>query len=219
MARLTVPNAFKPALIKLASLSEESATEVLSAIESSQPVLDPRKMATKIAPSVRSIPHDDLRGILIATFSLSAVRILNKVSISGFLDDVCDSLHAKKSEFNAPVLRSRLERLLQMPPIVLASKASAIQREHASVLVDTRILTDIRPVFGEGPESFQGAIIVHNLKITSLQANVVKENFFALDDDDLTMLQKTLARAEAKSKSLRAFIEKSGLPNMEPTTE
>jgi hypothetical protein len=53
--------------------------------------------------------------------------------------------------------------------------------------------------------------------LTSIHSDEVMESFFALDDDDLTMLQKAIARAEAKSKTLRAFIEKAGLPNMEPT--
>ncbi len=217
MARLTVPNVFKPALLNLASLSEQAATELASAIRSSAPVLDPKKMASRIGPAVPSIPEEGLEKIINALFSLSAVRVLNKVPISSFLDDVCESLHAKKSDFNPVDLRSRLEQLLQAEPIVLASKASAIQREQPYVLMSARVLTDMRPVFGDGPEDLQGAIITHSLKLTSIHSNEVTESFFALDDDDLAMLQKTVARAEAKSKTMRAFIAKSGLPNMEPT--
>ena len=128
-------------------------------------------------------------------------------------------MRARKSDFDATVLRSRLDELLQVESIVLASKASAIQREHPNVLMSARVLTDMRPVFGDGPESLQGGIVIHSLKHTSIHSNQVQELFFALDDDDLVMLQKTIARAEAKSRTLRSFLENSGLPNMEPTQD
>jgi hypothetical protein len=199
----------------LAGLSEEASSELSAAIGSSKPVLNPKKMASRIGTSVPSISAEDLTKILSALFSLSAVRVLNRVPIPEFLDDVCESLHAKKNDSNSRALRSRLEQLLQADSVLLASKASAIQREHSHVLMSARVLTDIRPVFGEGPESFQAAIVTHSLKLTSIHSNQVQESFFALDDDDLIMLQKTIARAEAKSKTLRAFIESSGLPNLE----
>jgi hypothetical protein len=219
MAKLTVPSVFKPALAKLAAIPAQSAAELISAVGSSQPVLNPKKMALQIGPATPSISGEDLEQILTALFSLSAVRVLNKVPITSFLDDVCESLHPRKNDVDSAVLRSRLEQLLQSEPVVLAAKGSAIQREYPNVIVNARVLTDLRPVFGDGPETLQSGIITHNLKLTYLESNEMRESFFAMDDDDLTMLQKSIVRAQVKSKTLREFIVRSGLPNMEPVSE
>ena len=156
-------------------------------------------MASKVAPLVPSIQPEDLDGILGALFSLSA-----------FIDDVYESLSEKKSDVNFAALKLRLGELLQSAPLILATKASTVQREHASIFVNARIFTDLRPVFSNGPESIQAAVVFHNLKLTYVQCNESREFFIAMDDEDLAMLQKTIIRAEAKSKALRAFIEKSG---------
>ena len=219
MARLTVPTTFRPALAKLSSLSDESAAQLLSAINSSTPISNPRVMATRIGPSVPSISPEDLTQIVNALFSLSAVRVLHKVAIPSFVDDVGDSLQSKKSDVDVAALKSRLEKLLQADSLIVGAKASAIQREHPNVLVDARILTDLRPVFEDGPESLRGAVVVHMLKLTCIRTNEPAEFFFALDDGDLEILQKTIARAETKSKALRDFMEKSGLPSIDPIKE
>ena len=219
MARLTVPSSLIPHLAKLSSLSDESAEELLSALNSSTPILNPKMMASKVAPLVPSIQPEDLDGILGALFSLSSVRTINNISISTFLDDVYESLSAKKNDLNLAALKSRLGKLLQSAPVILATKASTIQREHSSIFVNARIFTDLRPVFGNGPESVQAAVVFHNLKITYVQCNESREFFVALDDEDLAMLQKTIVRAEAKSKAMRTFIEKSGLPDIDPTND
>jgi hypothetical protein len=173
-------------------------------------------MAAKLSPLAPSIQPGDLNGILEALLSLSAVRYINNVPVSSFLDDVCESLSAKKADVNTAALKSRLGQLLQTGSVALAAKASAIQREHPNVLISARILTDLRPVFGDSPESVQAAVVFHNLKVTYMLCNEPREFFVALDDQDLAMLQKTVARAEAKSKALRTFAEKAGLPDIEP---
>ena len=219
MPRLTVPNSLIPPLTKLSSLSNEAAEELFTALNSSTPILNPKIMASKIGPLTPLIKQEELSAILGALLSLSAVRTANNISISGFLDDVYESLSVKKSDVDIAALKSRLGRLLQAPSVILAAKASAIQREHPSIFANARIFTDVRPVFGDGPESMQAAVVFHNLKVTYVQCNESREFFVALDDEDLVMLQKAIVRAEAKSKAIRAFIEKSGLPDIDPTID
>jgi hypothetical protein len=176
-------------------------------------------MAAHIGPLVSTIPPDDLKQILNALFSLSAVRVLSKVPVQSFLTDVGDSLQRKKGDVDLVVLKSRLEKLLQADALIVGAKASAIQREHPNVFVNARILTDLRPVFGDGPESLRGAVVVHMLKLTCIRSNEPEEFFFALDDGDLDALQKTIGRAETKSKTLRAFMRGTSLSSIDPIDE
>ena len=216
MAKLTIPSALIPALTKLSALSEESVEELLRAINSAPPILNPEMMASKVGELTPSIQPDDVTGIFEAVFSFSAVRTMNNFPIADFLEDVCEALSTRKVELDRDKLRNRLEKLLQAPSMVLAAKASSIQREHPSLFLNARIFTDLRPVFGDVPESMQAAVVFHTLKLTYAQSNETQEFFVSLDDGDLAKLQRAIVRAETKSKYLRAFIEKSGLPDVDP---
>ena len=219
MARLTVPNALIPQLSKLASLTEASAAELFSAIDSAPALLNPKIMASKIAAQTPSIPQEDLSGILEALFSVSAAQVATSVPVSKFVDDVAESLSEKKAKLDVDKLKPKLEKLLRLRALSLAVKASTLQRDHASLFLNARIFTDVRPVFAEAPETVETAVVFHSLKLTYLQSSEPQEFFLAMDDDDLAALQKVIARAEKKSKAIRTFLGKSGLPNVDPIGE
>jgi len=181
-----------------------------------------------VAPD--SIPSDDLIEIVSALIALSAVRIVNEVPLPEFVEEVCRSLDSGKStpkekapsqEGSEPAaqrterLRSRLFALLEAPPLILAAKASTLQREHTNILMSTRVITDIRPVFLDEPDSAQGAMIVHVLKLSYFHDSEPMEMFIALDYDDLNELERTITRAKAKSKTIRDIIAKADLTDLE----
>jgi hypothetical protein len=214
---LTIPEVFWPALSKLAALNEESARKLIDAMRSTPPVLNPKSMAARLADSVQTISVEDLADMAGAMLALSSVRVVNQVAVSEFVHDVCDSLKGPRAPqiANRDVLVSRLTELLEAEPLILGAKASALQREHTNVLISARILSDIRPVFADGPEAAQGATIVHTLKISYLHDNDAREFFVAMDDADLSTIQKIVSRAETKSKTLKDIIIKSGLVDLD----
>jgi hypothetical protein len=223
LARLSIPPVFKPALNKLGSLSDKAAHDLTEALHGTVPVLNPRKMASTLAVALESISADDLGEIIGALMALSSVRIVNQVSISGFVEEVCRSLETDKAPPQGDVvraqlvdrLRERLTALLGAQPLMLAAKASTLQREHTNILMDTRVITDIRPVFLEGPDSAQGAMIVHLLKLSYFHDNEAKEIFVAMDSDDLSELERTITRAKAKTKTLRDIMARTELTDLE----
>jgi alpha/beta superfamily hydrolase len=77
------------------------------------------------------------------------------------------------------------------------------------------VVTDVRPVFPDGPEAVRGAMIVHSLKLSYLHNNESEEFFVAMDDDDLASLQKAVSRAEAKSKTLKGVITKAEMVDLD----
>jgi hypothetical protein len=214
---LTIPEVFRPALAKLDSLPEEAAEELISAVPSMAPALSPKSAASKLATVVKSVSSRDLTQIAAALMALSSVRVLNKVALPEFVEDVCTSLKA----FQAPgikdcaALKSRLLRLLESESLVLSAKASALQREHSNVLLDIRVISDVRPLFPDGPETALGAMLVHSLKLSYLHNGDSREFYVALDDNDLASLQKVISRAETKAKALKSIIAKAGLVDLD----
>jgi hypothetical protein len=73
----------------------------------------------------------------------------------------------------------------------------------------------MRTVFDPEDSQPSGALIVHNLKITSFRGGEFEETYFALDNADLVILRKVLDRAEAKTASLESVIAKTGLKYFE----
>jgi len=204
-------------LLKLGTLSEDSARDLISALASVSPTLSPKGLASKLGAAVKSISAEDLADLAAALIALSSVRVVNKIPVPQFVEEVCESFATGKPPQvpEGVALRSRLTGLLQAEPLMLSAKASTLQREHTNVLFDARLVTDIRPVFTDGPEAVPGAMIVHMLKFSYIHDNQSKEFFVALDDEDLMKLQKVISRAEAKSKTLRGIIAKAGLIDLE----
>jgi len=217
LARITIPEVFRPALGSLASLPDEAAQELLSAIKRTAPVVNPKNMASRLAPGIESIPGRELADIMGALVALSSVRIVNRIAVHQFADDVSESLTAIKSfasvDLNA--LKVRLRSFLETEQIILAAKAATLQREFPNVFIGARVVSDIRPVFADGPESAQGAVVVHTLKVAHVQGNESREFFVVLDDEDLATLQKAISRAEAKSKTLKSLIQKAELVDLD----
>lgn len=75
-----------------------------------------------------------------------------------------------------------------------------------------RILTDIRPIFGNNVEEPPEAVVImHTLKMAYHRGGRVDEVFFAMDETDLGDLKAAVARAELKAKSILATLAKTQL--------
>jgi hypothetical protein len=69
----------------------------------------------------------------------------------------------------------------------------------------SKVLTDIRSVFDSSEDKplSDGAVIIHNLKITYEDVDGRNKDFFlALDTDDIQQIQKTLEKATKKTTHL-----------------
>ena len=112
---------------------------------------------------------------------------------------------------------SRFERNLKQffsaqSSIDAVAKAQGVLYEEERVLVDARVITDLRPIFGteiEGPPS--GFVVAHALRITFYEAGDSREIFFALDSDDLREIQAVVSRALKKEAVLSRLCEQWGV--------
>ncbi len=109
----------------------------------------------------------------------------------------------------------RLAALLALDSLnSIALKAKELQAESERTFCDARIITDVRPVFGENIEDSPAMIIVHTLKI-GFHESGHKDIYVALDAGDIANLKKTLQRAEDKANKLKAILDKAGLRNLD----
>jgi hypothetical protein len=109
--------------------------------------------------------------------------------------------------------RPLLEQLLRLPSVVATAKAIDLSYDFARLCMATRILTDIRPVFGEedGTKTeIIGTTITQTLRIDyRSQLGDEQTISFALDLDDIRRLRLSCEEAIAKAEKARQLIEVS----------
>jgi hypothetical protein len=214
LARLTVPPAFRPGLVGIASLTDESYDSLISSLRSVEPAGDPAKLASKLVPDIPGISEQGITEILEAILSLYVARSSHEVDVQQFVEDVVQAMETQSKAIppsTIGLLKPRLTALLGITALGTTAKAFRIQREHQKVLVSARIFSDIRPVFSEDGENPLAGLVFHQLKLSYLEGSERRDFFLALDDEDISSLQKLLTRAETKSKALSALIEKADL--------
>ncbi len=105
----------------------------------------------------------------------------------------------------------RLERLLTIRKVALASKVRRLELEYPNTFHDAMIFTDIRPVFDKPEERPVGCSVSHTMRITYHEAGEHKEFYVVMDSDDLETMKKVLQRAETKASSVKSFLKNSNL--------
>jgi hypothetical protein len=213
---LSIPEEHRSALRKLLDLPDAAATELIAALSSAKVIPTPRAMAEQIGGNVPQIQSKDLVDILELLYALYHVREFSEVRRARFLRDLLQTIRGEFDIQKDPAqLRSRFQKLLNIGALNTLSKAIRLQRDGERLYCSTKILSDIRPVFGADPSSRPvSAVLTHTLKIGYHEGGEHKEIFFVLDEQDLEELQEIIERAKAKGRSIAQFLSDTGLPRL-----
>lgn len=110
-------------------------------------------------------------------------------------------------------IQAFISEALSSSSLNVTAKASRVMVQHSNVFIRAEIFSDVRGVFGAGPEPTgpQAAVIVHNLKITHGHNNEYIESYFSMDYNDIVALRATLDRAIFKHGGLEKMISAAGV--------
>jgi hypothetical protein len=216
---LQVPSRYIPALELVRNLTDAASKEFLRALESAHITSSAEAMANGIASSVPSIPKEELEKITDLLYSLYHVREFSELNRNDFLKELLESVReiAKPaiSEQEFPALRQRFKDFLSVKVLQSISKAIVLQRDQDRIYCEARIVSDIRPVFGEDVKQRPvAATITHTLNITYHEAGDHKEFYVVLDQVDLEEMEKAIKRAMAKDETLDQLLSDSGVPRL-----
>lgn len=95
-------------------------------------------------------------------------------------------------------------------PLAIRGKATELTYAYQNVLEETRIFTDVRPVFDEEGENVLETVIVHLLTIGYFDGSHSSRIHVAMDAADVSELKRLCERAERKAASLKRSL--GGLP-------
>jgi hypothetical protein len=215
--RLKVPSQHQAALASVGTLAPGDVAALVEALHGMP------ELATKgsLSAGVRGVlprlaeQADDLVNALV---SLALLRATHGWEVDELAESVASAENL--SDGQPTQLAAALKELLKIPSISTVAEAYDASNSYERVLHNARIVSDLRPLFGEqtdGPPC--GMVISHSLQVHSLHEGRIQEICFALGDDDLVELRRQVDRALERSKSLRRFSDKSGLPVFTPERE
>lgn len=215
---LRIPEQDVDPLKQLAALPAETKEKLVSALREAQPSLLLKELHAQIVDKVE-VDEDIL---------LDIVRMLGRMYMGRSVADI--SAHDFASELNErlseisgfPIdlededTRNEFSKLISDILTVenslgITSKAVGVMTEHEHVYCRCRILTDMRPIFGDEPNELKAAVIVHTLKIAFHSQDDHKEIYIAMDKNDVKELIEALKRAEKKEQSLTSFLDDTPL--------
>lgn len=216
----TIPAPFRSGLASIKKLPPDAFETIAGALEKAPVVGGLKELTSEVVKQTPSFQKQEIEDILRAVFSLS---VLMTDEDTPLLESLSSLTRAMQTSGNADLTLSeqqktevekRLERLLRIKGVVIASKVQRLRLEYPITFHDAIVLTDIRPVFDKPEEQPIGCAISHTLRIAFHENGEHKEFFVALDDADLQTLKKAVQRAEAKATGVKALLRATNLPDL-----
>lgn len=217
---LRVPRRYERGIAKIRDLSDESAQELLSALRKTPPTYNQDSLSSAVAKMVDTIAASDAEEIVPALLSLYSHRDYSQLSVSEVAQGIAQDMEEREAGLLAlpaedrAEFEERLVQLLSIEPLGVTVRAGMLSLENEHTLRETRVLTDIRPVFdpGDSEPALTSAVIVHTLKLSYRDDNSPKDFFVALDTEDVRVLIEQLERAKSKAESLKSVLKTAEVP-------
>lgn len=207
MSIFKIPDYYKAGFEEYSKLSESIKLDLCNHIKeapigySSDYLISYLKEKIAIDPTI-------LTDIVESLFSVFSLKLENDLPLDVFVREFVDALK-EEGIFKENLENELIELLSIKESIFLTLKAYNLANDRGKILINTRIVTDIRPLFGINEESddLKGNIITHNLKVSYKEDSQDKSIYFALDTDDLIKLKEEIIRAERKELTIKSNID------------
>jgi hypothetical protein len=225
MKTLNIPSQYKLGITLLIKIDENLFNKLLNALTEINAVLDISALASEISPKVEEITINDLQEILKAIRSIYSLNTEENLQSSQIIAGFRNALIRNKefsgiSDAELDRFGNRLSNLLALDTgISISSKAIGLLTEYENILLKSRIITDIRPVFKtDNQREIAGALVVHNLKIEYQNANGLKEFYVALDSNDIKNLQEQLCECLLQLDAIQSLLNQSNILYLDPNS-
>lgn len=192
----------------------------MNALESAPVAGGLKGLTSAVVQRVPTLKRQEIENILRTLFSLSVLVTDEETPLSENLSSLSSAMQASGnpnlalSEDEKVEFETRLERLLKINTVKIASKVQRLGLEYPNTFHDAMILTDMRPVFDKPEERPVGCTISHTLRIAYHEGGEHKEFYVMLDANDLQSMKKVFERAEAKASSVRSILKVANLPDL-----
>lgn len=132
-------------------------------------------------------------------------------------EEVIESLGAALHSQIKPGQLGNLVKWLDLSAVQLHGKAAALWQDRPHMLVDTRVLQDMRPVFGDSePPEPKATLVVHTLRLTYVEGGEVHSREYGMGLADIAKLAEQCNRALRQDAALADMAARAGSPVLHP---
>ena len=221
MQELQIPDKFKPGFELLVRIESKTVEKLMAALSQALPFLRIEDLASAVASRVQVLTEEEVGEIMEAVISLYNLRDYSGASIDELTEGISQAFEEDEqlphiSEEEKQEFERRLASFLNLDGVLsVTSKAINVVRDHERIFTGSRILTDMRPIFGSDLEKAPaGVAIVHMLKIEYGDLQGEHEFFVALNAIDLEQLRQQLDKANKKAKSIGMMLNKVNISHL-----
>lgn len=212
---LKFPPSARADVVHLLTLADRLA-DIQSHVDNLTGVTDIKEAATTIGRQT-GIPAADIQRVLWTILNLHRLMARLGVDSRQLMESIEAALEPVQSEGPSQGLLGNWEECSQSlaafldsvgpdHPLILIRKAESLATSHQNILTESRIVTDLRPVFDSLGERVLQWIVTHTLFIEYYDGGESRHISFGLDNSDLRELRRVCERAELKSSTLKATV-------------
>lgn len=212
---LRIPEEHKKQFLALLALDSDKREKLVAAAEREKAHLNVDELSQALCRASGLTPHACLAIVRVLLHMYRASKTADAEHFSeSVLEAIRDSAPDRlRTSVDWDGFLGQIRRLLKCDTSLgVTAKVGELRSEYGKVYCSARILSDIRPVFGDNESSapLAGAI-VHVLRVTYHEEGSHKNVHIALDANDLCALGDLVRRAQAKEVSLRREVEKTSM--------
>lgn len=211
MSDLSIPKSDRAGLAILREMSETAVSAFLLAIQK----------APDSTPTLSGVSPEDSKQAKEALDSMYGIRAFHDVQLDTFVNDICESLreHKELNQTDEPNFRQRLNQLLNIDALTVATKAAVLRQENERNFCSIRIITDARPIYADGPSGPPAAMVItHTMKVSYHEGagGSLSDIYLSFGSSEIAEIRAALDRAEAKAKSLRDVFATTQIKILDP---
>jgi len=216
---LRVPQTHRDAIAAIRDMPDEQFEELKTDLAVVSPFVGTTGLIDQ-ARQADGLANDQGQAIVLALLSLYAQLKFHGWTIDDLAAGVARSADLPSSDLDPDQLTQRLQALLGLESVETTGRALDLQTEHEHLFHSARILTDIRPVFGDSPkEPPSGALVIESLKIEYFDEGTPCSLYLSLSPMELRNLRDTVDRALEKADTVHDLLEQIGMSHFENETE
>ncbi|TAK42003.1 MAG: hypothetical protein EPO28_07820 [Saprospiraceae bacterium] len=214
MVKISIPEDYRKGFADLINLGDDKRSNLFQVLSEIEVGLQPSEIAAELCQKL-GLDKETADGIIRTLFSLLTGKDDAPIELEQFVKGVVaasrslENIELKDSE----IFEKQMHEFLSKPSAFsLTNKAIDLITEREKIWLSSRVITDVRPIFGDGDElKFEASLIIHNLKVQFKENKRIKEFFFALDSEDLTNLKEQIIRAEEKENILKSILNEKAV--------
>ncbi|SRR5258706_4763304 len=220
--RIEIPEEAYEGLEKLAALGNDDFRTLFDALKETVPTFHLDEFSAHVSSRV-DLASDVISDIIEFILPLYALRFDMGISIPEFVDSILASVEKTQSEDlelsvdSIALLRDRISEILTLDhSLGIVAKSRYIAGQHERLFIETRIFTELRPIFQDDASKPPTAgFILHKLRINYFESGRSREFFVTMDATDIEKLRQALSRADQKAESLRLLLNTTPMKILE----